>query len=313
MHDQPDLPALELLVAVEDEGSLGAAARRVGLAQPNASRTLARLERRCGVPLVVRRSGGSTLTAEGALVAGWARPVLAEAARLTTALASLRTGDVQPLRIAASQTVAEHLAPAWLVELRSRLPDQPVAMAVTNSTAVVDQVRAGAVALGFVEGPVVPGDLHQVVVGSDELVVVVGREHPWARRTDPLTARELSMVPLITRERGSGTREALEVALRPHRSTDAALALSSNAAVRAGAEAGAAPAVLGRLAVAEALAAGRLVAVPTTGMTLGRPLRAVWSGPRRLDGAAGELVRVARAGTASVGSPAAVSPRGREL
>ncbi|WP_284284540.1 helix-turn-helix domain-containing protein [Arsenicicoccus piscis] len=58
MHDQPDLPALELLVAVEDEGSLGAAARRVGLAQPNASRTLARLERRCGVPLVVRRSGG---------------------------------------------------------------------------------------------------------------------------------------------------------------------------------------------------------------------------------------------------------------
>lgn len=40
-----DLASLELLVALADEGSLSAAARRCGVAQPNASRTVARLER----------------------------------------------------------------------------------------------------------------------------------------------------------------------------------------------------------------------------------------------------------------------------
>ena len=41
----PDLKALELLVAVHDEGSLGAGARAIGMAQPNASRLVGRLER----------------------------------------------------------------------------------------------------------------------------------------------------------------------------------------------------------------------------------------------------------------------------
>ena len=45
----PDLATLELLVALADEGSLSPAARRCGVAQPNASRSIARLERGLGL------------------------------------------------------------------------------------------------------------------------------------------------------------------------------------------------------------------------------------------------------------------------
>jgi DNA-binding transcriptional LysR family regulator len=45
-------------------------------------------------------------------------------------------------------------------------------------------------------------------------------------------------------------------------------------------QAGAGPAVLSELAVADDLASGRLVRIPVTGLDLRRPLRAIWLGPR---------------------------------
>ena len=48
MATWPDLAAIEALVAVADHGSLAAAARATGMAQPNVSRSIARLERRFG-------------------------------------------------------------------------------------------------------------------------------------------------------------------------------------------------------------------------------------------------------------------------
>jgi DNA-binding transcriptional LysR family regulator len=131
------------------------------------------------------------------------------------------------------------------------------------------------------------------VVAHDELVLVVAPDHPWSRRRRAVTAVELAATPLLTREEGSGTRVALDAALgRPVRS---AQVLASNAAIRVGTQAGTTPAVLSRLAVADALAAGTLLEVPVDGVDLHRPLRAVWTGPRRLSGAAAELVSLARA------------------
>jgi DNA-binding transcriptional LysR family regulator len=57
-----------------------------------------------------------------------------------------------------------------------------------------------------------------------------------------------------------------------------ALSLSTTAAVRSAVLAGAAPAVISELAVADDLIAGRLVQVPTPDLDLRRTLRTVWDG-----------------------------------
>jgi DNA-binding transcriptional LysR family regulator len=59
----------------------------------------------------------------------------------------------------------------------------------------------------------------------------------------------------------------------------AALSVSTTAAVRAGVLAGAAPAVISDLAVADDLAAGRLAEVRTPELDLRRILRVIWAGP----------------------------------
>jgi len=261
------------------------------MAQPNASRSLARLERHLGVGLVTRSTAGSKMTPAGFQVVDWARRVLEAATALTDGAAALAEGT-SGLTVSASQTVGEHLLPAWLSALRRLDPGCTVAVRIDNSTGVVADVLGGTSAIGFVEGPYAPRGVRSAVVDHDELVLVVAADHPWAHRRRGVTPEELLTTPLITREPGSGTRVALDEALgAPVRTVQE---LGSNAAVRVAVQAGAAPAVLSRLAVADALAAGTLLEVPVLGLDLRRQLRAVWTGPRRLTGPAAELVDLSR-------------------
>jgi DNA-binding transcriptional LysR family regulator len=139
------------------------------------------------------------------------------------------------------------------------------------------------------------------VVADDELVVVVGGRHPWAGRRRPVTAAELAATPLVTREPGSGTREAFEVALRRRLGAGAILAppaheLPTTAAIRTAVLSGGAPAVLSRLVVADDLAAGRVRTVPVADLALNRSLRAIWLGDRVPPaGPARDLVAIASA------------------
>ena len=292
----PDLAVLDLLVSISRCGSLGAGARAVGMAQPNASRAVARFERAAGVPLLQRSPRGSTITPEGAVVVDWARAVVEAADHLLRGLAALREAPAGGLTVAASQTVAEYLVPAWLAALARRDPGLEVSLAVHNSHDVLTGVRAGRYRVGFIESPEVPVDLHHLVVGQDDLVVVVHPDHAWATAREPLTPADLAAARLTVREPGSGTRDTLEAALAGLPVAAPALELGSNAAIRGSVLAGAAPAVLSRYAVVSALQSGALVEVPVAGLVLTRWLRAVWSGPRRLDHAAGDLVAIAGAG-----------------
>ncbi len=292
----PDLAALELLVSVAAEGSLSAAARRVGMAQPNATRAMARLERELGVPLLDRRTSGSRLTEAGGALLEGAGSVMAAVRALQQAAGDL--GEVRRghLSVGASLTVAEYLMPAWLAALKRSHPDTEVELAVENSRRIFEQVAAGEADVGFVESPNIPAGLRRLVVAADRLTVVVAPGHDWARRTTPLSAAELSAAALVVREPGSGTRLALDRALKGHVQLKPALQLRSNAAVRIAVSAGAGAAVLSDFAVRAAVERGELVEVPVAGLRLERRIRAVWKGARVLAGTAGELVTLAGAG-----------------
>lgn len=285
----PDLPMLETLQALARQASLSAAAAELGITQQAVSARLKALESRIGVPLLQRSPRGSTLTAAGVTAVEWADRLLDTASAVDAALATLRNDRASKLRVAASLTIAEQLLPTWLVRMRTdllRRGEQPpeVILHAQNSEQVLGQVRAGTVDLGLIESPVVPRDLAHRTVATDELVVVVAPEHPWARRRRPITASRLARTPMVWRESGSGTRDSAMAAIVRAAGTPsiaaAALELSTTSAVKAAVAAGAGPAVLSRLALGDELRAGRLVAVEVAELDLRRALRAVWAGGR---------------------------------
>ncbi|OBF45777.1 LysR family transcriptional regulator [Mycobacterium sp. 852002-50816_SCH5313054-b] len=286
----PQLSAFEIFLAIARTGSLAAAGREFGLTQQAVSARLASIEAQTGIALVIRTPRGSQLTPAGVVVAEWADRLLDVAQYVDAGLASLRAERRKRVKVAASLTIAEQLMPRWLVSLQvaaSRLgaTAPEVIMTATNSDRAITAVRDGKSDLGFIETPHLPKELRSKVVAHDELVLIVPPDHKWALRRRSITAVELSQTPLVTREPGSGTRDALTAALRQALGESAqqahpVLELSSAAAVRAAVAAGAGPAVMSRLAVADDLAIGRLRTVPITELNLRRQLRAIWVGGR---------------------------------
>ncbi|MCV7200366.1 LysR family transcriptional regulator [Mycobacterium angelicum] len=286
----PELASFEAFLVIAETGSLGRAAQELGLTQQAISRRLAAMEAQLGVTLAVRTTRGSTLTPAGVIVADWAARLLELANEIDAAMGSLRKEGRERIRVAASQTISEQLMPHWLLSLQTtaeRYHDNApqVLLTATNSDHAIAAVRDGAADLGFVENPYIPQGLGSCVVGNDELVVVVPPSHKWARRSRVVTARELAQTPLVAREPNSGIRDSLTVALRRVLGDDMqqappVLELASAAAVRAAVLAGAGPAVMSRLAVADDLAVGRLHAIDIPDLDLRRKFRAIWVGGR---------------------------------
>ncbi|WP_025156424.1 LysR family transcriptional regulator [Leifsonia aquatica] len=292
----PDPESLRLLVGVAATGSVSRAAREAGVSQQAASARMAALERDLGVPLLTRTPHGTRPTEAGALVVEWAGELLAAVDRFASAASALRPPGPGSVRVAASMTIAEQLAPGWITGLRAAEPEVRIELTAANSVAVVEAVRGGAADLGFIETPDLPAGLAHRPIATDELVVVVGPGHPWTRRRSGVTAAELAAAPLVARESGSGTRLALERAL-----ADAGLApvapaleLSTTTAIRSTVAAGAGPAALSILAVREQLADGTLVQVRVRDLRVIRPLTAIWRGGAEPSStAAAHLLRLA--------------------
>jgi DNA-binding transcriptional LysR family regulator len=247
------LDQLRIFVAVAERQHVTQAARALNLAQSAASNAIAALESRHDTKLFDRVGRRIELTEAGRIFLAEARAVLArtEAAELVLSeFSGLKRGT---LSVQASQTIANYWLPRHLVAFRRAYPRVQIRLAIGNTEQVAAAVESGTAELGFVEGAVESEHLATTPVARDQLVVVVGLEHPWGGR-GRLTHRDLSEGEWILREPGSGTRSVFESALSQLGIAPGALRvqleLPSNEAVRAAVEAG-----LGATAISASVAA----------------------------------------------------------
>ncbi|MDM0036872.1 LysR substrate-binding domain-containing protein [Variovorax sp. J22P271] len=111
------------LLAVADHGSLRAAAREIGIAQPAMTRSIQELERELGVALFERRSRGIVPTAIGEAFIRRARSVDNELLRARDEVAQLRGLTHGSVRVALSMVPHMALLPEVLRPFRQRFPD----------------------------------------------------------------------------------------------------------------------------------------------------------------------------------------------
>jgi DNA-binding transcriptional LysR family regulator len=285
------LPGRDLaaFVTAIETGSIQGAADALQLTQSAATKRLQALERRVGRALLERGAYGVRPTEAGEVLYPLAREALAVLTRAEAALSD--PGDAPALRIHASRTIGAVLLPEWLAWFRAAGPRARVSVTITNSDEVVRALHDGAAEIGFVEGT--ETGIHgvdELVVGHDEIRVVVAREHPWARLR--AVAREaLRGEALLVREEGSGTRAvafaALEqagVKLQP------ALEVSSAEGLKRAVAAGGFTLLSDRV-IASEVDVGALVALPITGVDMRRSLRAVRRTRPALQGPAGAFWR----------------------
>jgi DNA-binding transcriptional LysR family regulator len=204
---------------------------------------------------------GIALTEAGALFLVEARAVLARAEAAELVLSELGGLKRGTLAVQASQTISSYWLPRHLVAFRRAHPGIEVRLTIGNTAQVAAAVHEGTAELGFVEGRVDDPVLLRRRVARDQLVVVVGQDHPWAG-IDMVRAEDLVTSEWVLREPGSGTRSVFESALDgfgvASGSLRVVLELPSNEAVRAAVEAGMGATAISASVAAPSIEAGLL-------------------------------------------------------
>ena len=256
-----DLRRLEVLVRVAELGSFSRAAEALSLSQPTVSEHVRALEDDLGVQLLDRLGRGATPTPAGRLLLGYARRVLALTREARQAVDQFQGKMTGALAVGGSTIPGEYLLPALVGRFTSRHPDVSISVRIGSSRHVAEWVDDGEVEVGVIGARPASRSLASRELLADELVVVVPADHPWARRGD-VALSELKAETLVVRERGSGTRDALERALSDVGASLGALRIAgemgSTQAVKQAVRAGVGVAVISRRAIADECRVGLL-------------------------------------------------------
>ncbi|HLZ85571.1 MAG TPA: LysR family transcriptional regulator [Caulobacteraceae bacterium] len=259
------LEQLRIFVAVAERQHITQASAALHLTQSAVSSAISALENRHDVRLFDRVGRNIVLNQTGEVFLQEARSVLARAEAAEAALADLGGMRRGRLSVHASQTIASYWLPERLVAFHNLHPAIEVEVAIGNTAEVARAVKEGFCELGLVEGEVDDPVLSKREIGSDQMVIVVGRGHPWVDGRD-LTADALTQTPWVFREAGSGTRSAFAAALDALGVDPAALrvvlTLPANEAVLTAVEAGAGATALSLSVASPRLRGGHLHQVP---------------------------------------------------
>jgi DNA-binding transcriptional LysR family regulator len=245
-----ELRTLRTFVAAAERGNFTRAAERLELTQAAVSQQIAALETELDTKLFERQGRGVRLAGSGERLYEYARRILDLVDEATREVGGGQRSLTGNLRIATSTVPAEWLVPELLSEFRVLWPQVHESLTVSDSTQAADAVESGAADLGFVGALPRSSSLHASPVAEDELVLVVGADHPLAAK-GTTTLKQLRNEPLIVREAGSASRRCVESALEEHQhSADEftiAMESNSNDAIRAAVKRGVGVAFLSRL------------------------------------------------------------------
>jgi molybdate transport repressor ModE-like protein len=258
LHELWDTTRMRLLVEIERQGSLSAAAAAIGIGQPSASQHLRLLEAAAGQRLVERSGRGSSLTEAGKVLAGRAAQALASlgaAEEELHALDGLQTGTI---RVGASTAPGAYLLPDTLGCFRRDFPGVTVEVEIAASGEILDRLLAGRVQLAIVGAQQADSRVRLEPFLEDE-IVGIAKPGLLPLKAGKLNPARIASLTLLGREPGSSSRDLVErelhsIEIRP----DTTWELGSTEAVKRAAREGLGIAFLSRYAVAEEVERGDL-------------------------------------------------------
>jgi DNA-binding transcriptional LysR family regulator len=192
MIDALTLDQLRILVAVVDEGSFSAAARKLGRVQSAVSQSIAALEGHLGVALFDRSGKTPRLTAPGVALAKDARRLIDGATALKARAASIAS-DIEPELIFAIDAIFPHEPLiASLKALRLAYPLLPVSIFTESLGGSEQRLREGVAQFAIYPlATTGAGDLTADFLASIEMVPVVSVDHPLAKAPEPIPRQAL--------------------------------------------------------------------------------------------------------------------------
>ncbi len=283
------LKQLEVFLAIAETRSFSKGAEESCITQSTASQHIQTLEEELGIRLFDRGRGGALLTEAGKLFLERAKRIRGECDASLAAIRRFRGMEDVVLRVGASNIPGTSLIPDLLGRFLEQCPRVRLEVVQGDSRSVVRQLVAEEIELGFIGGRYDDDQVEYEPMGEDSIICVVSPDLVRSGKYS-LSQAELCKVPLVVREQGSGTQQAVYEALAGTWIRKEALRivalLGSNEAVKRAVLNGTGYAFISAMSVAEEVSGGQLVSIRIPGVNITRRFYAARRVGRELSPAA---------------------------
>ena len=249
---------LKVVRAVAEHLNFRKAAEQLFLIQPAVTLQIKALENDLGMRLFDRTGGRITLTRQGSALLGYANQLARLASQAERELGCSEGIVSGELALGASTTIAQYVLPRLLEVFQNEYPKIQFSLQSGNTSEVVRCLLEGRVALGLIEGPAGERGVRTEPFMEDELMLIT----PPSFDSDRLAPAQFLSSSLLMRERGSGSRRVVELALEKVgfklKAFKKVMELDSTEAIKSAVEAGLGVGFVSRWAIAKELELGTL-------------------------------------------------------
>jgi DNA-binding transcriptional LysR family regulator len=273
--DSMDMRRLEAFCKVVEFKSFTKAAEALSLSQPTVSEHIRTLEDMLKEKLLDRLGREVLATPAGAVFYEYARRIVRMRDEAVQALEQFKGNLAGNLVLGASTIPGTYMLPKLIGTFKGLHPAIQITLRISDTAEIATEVLAGNMEVGLVGSKWSDRSLLMEELFSDELVLAVHPDHPWASKQH-IELDELKTEPFILREQGSGTRMVMKRILEKNRFDLSKIAvvaeMGSTEAVREGIKSKIGVSILSLHAVAEDVDHGLLARVRIKNLRFSRPL-----------------------------------------
>jgi DNA-binding transcriptional LysR family regulator len=288
---------LKVFRVAAEELSFTRAAEKLFLTQPAVTMQIKNLEDELHLRLFDRTGQRIALTPAGRILKDYATRIATLCEGALEELAGLRGEAAGRLSLAASTTIAQYLLPGLAGDFIREHPGVDLEIMSANTAGAVAALVEGRVRLALIEGPPGRNGVKTEPFIEDRLPLIAPPSHEWAAE-GALDASRLATAPLILRERGSGTRDVVERALRKAglelKKLRVVMELDSTEAVKSAVRAGLGVGFVSEWALSRELALGMLKAIPVQNLDIRRDFLFVYQRGPEPEGIEGVFLKFAK-------------------
>lgn len=277
------LKQLRALAAVDERGSITAAADMLNLTVPAVSTQLKQLEANIGAELLIRASDGKgSITRQGLEVLSTIAKIESALGHCFKSIESINMGKSGLVSLGVVST-GKYFAPALVALAKKALPDIRIDLTIGNRHQIVSALADNSVDLAIMGRPPRYPSVDSTTLGEHPHILIAPPDHPLVTARD-ISPDRLLAETFIMREAGSGTRILMERFLDRvgEGLTYEQIEFNTNETIKQAVIAGLGIALISSHTVVDALSAGRVATIDMPGLPIVRQWHLVRpiSGPK---------------------------------
>ena len=199
----------EVFLKVAQNLSFSKAANELFISQPAVTKHIKELESKYKTSLFDRRGNKIFLTKEGSLLYEELREIKARYEELEYRMGSLNNSYSGKLKIGASTTISQYVIPKIIASFLKKYPNIELSIINGNSEEIENKLLNKEIDIALVENELSHQDLKYYPYKTDEIIAVTPKKGIYGKKKQ-LNLQDLYQIPIIMREKGSGTLQVIQ-------------------------------------------------------------------------------------------------------